>query len=305
MTLFPLRLIPDLTNIRFMATKNFNIAFSIILVLISLAGVFTKGINFSVDFTGGAMMEVSLSHVPDLQTIYNKLHENQIKDVVIQNFSETNLMIRLGNKGESNQVLTEKVELLKSILAQQYQDVNFRKIDFVGPQVGGELIHNGIVATILSLIAITLYTVLRFDLSYGFGMMIALAHDVIVTVGMMSITGLEFNHTSIAAILTVLGYSVNDSVVIYDRIRENRQKYRSKTVYELIDLSINETLSRTILTVFVTLLSVLSLMIFGGHSLWSFSAVVFFGIIIGTYSSIYISAPALVHTGFKDGSLKI
>ncbi len=177
--------------------------------------------------------------------------------------------------------------------------IEYTKIEFVGPQVGSALIKDAILAMLFSFIGIMIYIAFRFEWQYGLGIIIALIHDTIFTLGFMSISNLEFDLTSVAAILTVIGYSVNDSVVIYDRIRENIVKYKNMSIADMINLSINETLGRTILTVVTTLISVAALILFGGEKLHSFSVTVFFGIVIGTYSSIYISAPILMHLGIK------
>ena len=194
----------------------------------------------------------------------------------------------------------KNITILKEALSSYFKgDIEYSKIDFVGPQVGSELIKNGLLAILFSFGGIMLYIAFRFEWQYGLGIIIALIHDAVFTLGFMSFTQLEFDLTSIAAILTVIGYSVNDSVVIYDRIRENILKYKRLSVQEMINLSVNETLGRTMLTVLTTLISIAALIFFGGEKLYTFSVTVFFGIVVGTYSSIYISAPILIHLGLK------
>jgi preprotein translocase subunit SecF len=235
-----------------------------------------------------------------MRTILTAEH---IGEISLQNFgSERDVMIRIGrknnNSGEEEQL--RNVELVKNLLQMNFgEKIEYRKVDFVGPQIGSELIRSGILAMILSFGSIMIYIWIRFEWQYGVGIIAALLHDILLTIGFMSLIGLEFNLTSIAAILTVVGYSVNDSVVIYDRIRENMRKYSKLNLQQLLNTSINDTLSRTTLTVLTTLLSTLALILFGGEVLRSFSITIFFGIVIGTISSIYISAPVLLYLGLE------
>ncbi|KJV89151.1 protein-export membrane protein SecF [Rickettsia bellii str. RML An4] len=249
--------------------------------------------NFGIDFAGGIVIEVRLDQTPDLPKMRQVLGELGIGEVVLQNFgSERDLSIRFGSSSEDN--LMKNIELIKSTLQNNFPyNFEYRKVDFVGPQVGRQLIEAGTMAMLFSFAAIMIYIWVRFEWYFGLGILIALVHDVILALGFMSITKLDFNLSTIAAVLTIIGYSVNDSVVIYDRIRENLRKYHKKGITEIINLSINETLSRTILTVVTTLLANLALVLFGGEAIRSFSVLVFFGIIAGTYSSIFISAPIL------------
>ncbi len=295
---FPLRIILDKTKIDFMRIRYFNIILSFSLLLVSIFLVSTKGLNFGIDFRGGTVIEAKLNHKADITPLYNRLHELNLGEIHLQNIDSNNILVKLGNTKNSDQV--KNISILKTALNDYFKgDIEYSKIDFVGPQVGSDLIKNGILATLFSFIGIMCYIAFRFEWQYGFGIIIALIHDTGLTLGFMSITQLEFDLTSIAAILTVIGYSVNDSVVIYDRIRENIFKYKKISANDLINLSINETLSRTTLTVLTTLISTAALIFFGGDKLFSFSVTVFFGIAIGTYSSIYVSAPILINLGIK------
>ena len=295
---FPLRIMPDKTKIDFMRIRYFNIILSLSLLILSIFFVATKGLNLGIDFRGGTVIEAKLSHKADIEPLYNKLHELNLGEIYIQNIDSSNILIKLGNSKDSEQM--KNISILKSALTEYFKgDIEYSKIDFVGPQVGSELINNGILAVLFSFAGIMCYIAFRFEWQYGLGIIIALTHDAGLTLGFMSITQLEFDLTSIAAVLTVIGYSVNDSVVIYDRIRENIFKYKKLLASDLINLSINETLSRTMLTVLTTLISTAALIFFGGDKLFSFSVTVFFGIAIGTYSSIYVSAPILIHLGIK------
>lgn len=295
---FPVRLIPDNTKIDFMGIRYFNMIISFLMLLVSIFFISTKGLNFGIDFKGGTIIEAKLQQAADLTPLYQTLEKLQLGEIHIQNIDSNNIMIKLGIDENSDQI--KNISKLKETLNDYFKgEIEYSKIDFVGPQVGSELIKDGLLAMLFSFAGIMLYIAFRFEWQYGLGIIIALIHDTIFTLGFMSITGLEFSLTSIAAILTVIGYSVNDSVVIYDRIRENILKYKRISGNEMINLSINETLSRTILTVVTTLISTAALVFFGGDSLFSFSVTVFFGIMVGTYSSIYISAPILIHLGIK------
>lgn len=295
---FPIRLIPDNTKIDFMNIRYINMAISLIFLLVSIFFLTTKGLNFGIDFKGGTIIEAKLEHQAELSLLYKELEKLHLGEIHLQNIDNSSLMVKLGSSKSANQ--QKDISKLKDALNNHFaHKITYNKIDFVGPQVGSELIKDGLLAVLFSFAGIMLYIAFRFEWQYGLGIIIALIHDTIFTLGFMSFTQLEFSLTSVAAVLTVIGYSVNDSVVIYDRIRENILKYKKLSVSDLINLSINETLSRTTLTVLTTLISIVALIFFGGESLYSFSITVFFGILVGTYSSIYISAPILIHLGIK------
>lgn len=293
MQLFPLRLFNKKTNFDFMNFKKFSYTVSIILSVLTIVSITVYKFNFGIDFAGGISIEARVNEVPDLPKMREVLNKMDIGEIVLQNFgSEHDLSIRVGNKGNSN--LEQNVELIKSALQKNFPyEFEYRKVDYVGPQVGSQLIKSGILALFFSFLGIMIYMWIRFEWYFALGVVIALVHDAILTLGFMSFTQLDFNLSTIAAILTIIGYSVNDSVVIYDRIRENIRKFVQKPMDQIINLSVNETLSRTTLTVLTTLLANLALVIFGGEAIHSFSLLVFFGIIAGTYSSIFISAPIL------------
>jgi preprotein translocase subunit SecF len=282
---------------------------SVLSIIISIALVFTKGLNFGIDFAGGILVEARLSN--NGEQVSNNSNFDvagirhliglEVKDVQIQNIGQNigqnngldELLIRVPKSKSEDQAAT--VKKIQEILNINYSNIEYRKIDYVGPQVGAELIQKGVLSLLLSFIFIMIYIWIRFDWQFGLGGIFALVHDMIITLGLYSISGLEFNITSIAAILTIIGYSINDSVVIYDRIRENLRKSRKSDLSSLINSSINSTLSRTVLTSSVTLLSLLALILFGGEVLKSFSIATFFGILVGTYSSIYVAAPILLY----------
>ncbi|MBN8827679.1 MAG: protein translocase subunit SecF [Sphingobacteriia bacterium] len=299
MQLFPLRLIPDTTKINFIKYRYINYFVSAFIVISTILLLLTKGLNLGIDFAGGIIIEAKIS---DKDFSVGNLRENlsdlNVKDVSIYNSSSPqDVVINVGaTEKEGNQ--QKIVADIKQMMLEKYKNVDFRKIDYVGPKVGSELIKNGFIATIMAFIGILIYLWNRFDLEYSIGAILGLIHDAIATMGFYSLTGLEFNLTSIAAILTIIGYSVNDAVVIYDRIRDNKHKYFKTPFPEIINRSINDTLSRTTLTVATTLLANLSLILFGGEVVKSFSFAMFFGILIGTYSSIFISAPVLLNLRF-------
>jgi preprotein translocase subunit SecF len=304
MQLYPLRLIPDNTSIDFMRIKSLSFMLSIILTIASFVALFAFKLNFGIDFAGGIVIEARTSEPADLSKMRSLLTDLKIGEVSLQNFgSDKDISLRIGG-GATEEQLMQHIETIKESLKKNFTyEIEYRKIDFVGPQVGSQLIKGGIQAVLLAFLAIMMYIWIRFEWQYGIGILIALVHDVILSMGFMSITQLDFNLPSIAAILTIIGYSVNDSVVIYDRIRENFRKYHKRTVDEVINLSVNETLSRTTLTVLTTLIANLALILFGGEAIRSFSLLVFVGIAIGTYSSIYISAPILTLFGLKRGDV--
>lgn len=299
MQLFPLKIFPKNSNIDFMRMRKINYIISLILFIGSIGLILVNKFNFGIDFAGGISIEARIDQVPDLEKMRSKLNELGIGEIIIQNFgSEHDLSIRAGVGKEED--LMRNIELIKTTLKQNFPyKIDYRKVDFVGPQVGLQMVNSGIMAMILAFLAIMFYIWIRFEWQFALGVLAALVHDSILSLGFMSITRLDFNLSTIAAILTIIGYSVNDTVVIYDRIRENLRKYNKKSVYEIINSSVNETLSRTTITVFTTLLANLALILYGGEAIKTFSVLVFFGIFVGTYSSIFISAPIITLFNFK------
>ncbi len=300
MQLFPLKIFPSNTNFDFMRVKNLNYALSVFLFILSFVWIGIYKFNFGIDFAGGISMELRINQTPDLAKMRMILNELNIGEIVLQNFgSDKDISIRAGISSEEN--LMHNIELIKSALKQNFPyEIEYRKVDFVGPQVGNQMIQSGIMAMLLSFLSIMVYIWIRFEWQFGIGVLAALIHDAVLSLGFLSATKLDFNLSTIAAILTIIGYSVNDTVVIYDRIRENLRKYNKKTIGTIINMSVNETLSRTTITVFTTLLANLALILYGGEAIKSFSVLVFFGILIGTYSSIFISAPIITLFNFKN-----
>jgi preprotein translocase subunit SecF len=301
-TIFPHKL-----NFNFMGKRWLGFAFSIALTLASLGLFFTKGLNLGIDFTGGILMEIHTEQSADLGKLREVLGSQGFGEISLQNIGDIasgkDVMIRIQvSETDDQATVTTKV---KALLAQQVgANIDYRKIDYVGPTVGQELVKSGTLAVLSAFACIMLYVWFRFEWQYGVGAILALLHDSILIIGFFALTRLEFGLTAVAAILTIVGYSINDSVVIYDRIRENMRRFKKMPVFELLNISINETLSRTVLTASTTLLASIALLIFGGEVIRAFSAAMVFGVIIGTYSSIYISAPALIYLHLRDTEAK-
>jgi len=279
------------TKIDFMRFHKIALVLSIVAIIGSAVLVLVRGLNFGIDFAGGVLIEVRIKEQVDISQMRKAVNE-VVNDAQIQNVDQQDYLIRIAKSSQDQTVIIKNIQ---NLLQSKYSDVEYRKLDYVGPQVGKELIFKGIMALFLSFVFIMIYIWIRFDWQFGIGGIFALVHDAFLTLGFFAITQLEFNLTSIASILTIIGYSINDSVVIYDRIRENLNRYKKSSLDDLINSSTNSTLSRTILTASATLVSLLALIVYGGEVLFSFSMATFFGIVIGTYSSIYISAPILLY----------
>ena len=272
--------------------KSFNIL-SGILIIASLVFLVFKGLNFGVDFKGGTLIELrtdkSSANITKIRDSFNQMN---LGDVSVKNFgNETDFVVKF-EKQNSND--PQFIEEIKTKLSNSIGSVDFRRVENVGPKVSAELLRSGVIAIALSLAAMLLYIWIRFEWQFSLGAILALFHDVIITLGVFSVFSLEINLSIVAAVLTIVGYSMNDTVVIYDRVRENLRKYADVKIFELTNISINETLSRTIITSVTTLLALLSIFIFGGEILKGFSLAMILGVIFGTYSSIYIANPVLV-----------
>ena len=288
------KIIPADTNYPFMDYRKIFIISSLILILSSVLLLSFKGLNLGIDFKGGTLIEISTKN-SDIAELRRILSPN-FNDVSLQEFgnSET-IIIRLQN--ETNVESIETVNQVKNLINDKVSE--FRRSEFVGPTISSELLWKGLQAISFALLAILTYIWLRFDWQFGFGAVVALSHDVLFTLGVLSLFNIDFSLSSIAAILTICGYSLNDSVVIYDRIRENLRKYKKLELPELFNVSINNTLSRTIMTSLTTLVALFSLYIFGGEVIKPFAFAMIIGVIIGTYSSIYIAVPTLLIFKFR------
>ncbi len=288
------KIIPTNSNYDFMKLKNYFIYLSIFLIVISVFLLSFRGLNLGIDFKGGTLVEVTTkrSDIGELRSILSP-HFN---DVSLQEFgnSET-IIIRLQNN--SNEESIETINKVKDLINDKVEE--FRRSEFVGPTISSELLWKGLQAISFALIAILFYIWLRFEWQFGFGAVVALTHDVLFTLGILSLLKIDFSLASIAAILTICGYSINDSVVVYDRIRENLRKYKKLDMKELFNISINNTLSRTVMTSLTTLIALFSLYFLGGEVIRPFAFAMVIGVIVGTYSSIFIAVPTLLLFKFR------
>ena len=275
--------------IRFMNVRHLAGVVSLIFILASLVSLATQGLNLGLDFTGGTLIEVEFDEAVPLPELRKKLDSEGYKNAVVVNFgSERDVLIRLAT-GYSDQVGEQVLAALRT----EGRGVELRRVEFVGPQVGGELRDQGGLALLTALTMILIYIALRFQLKFGAGAVAALIHDVIITIGAFSLFSWEFDLTVLAAVLAVIGYSLNDTIVVYDRIRENFRKLRKRDALEVLDISLTQTLERTLVTGGTTLLVLLALLIFGGEMIFGFALALTVGIIVGTYSSIYVAAYVL------------
>jgi preprotein translocase subunit SecF len=289
----PLIVIRRVPRIDFMRWHLFGFAFSILLGAVSIGLFVTIGLNYGIDFKGGTLLEAKTQGPADLAAMRAKLDALHLGEASLQGFGAPDeVLIRLPEQPGGDAGQMKAVELAKQALG---PGIDYRRTEVVGPSVGNELIRAGVLATVLALGAILIYVWFRFEWQFGVGATIATLHDTVTTIGLFAIFRLEFDLTTLAAILTIAGYSINDTVVIYDRVREAMRKHRSMPFRELINLALNETLSRTILTVSTVALAVLSLLFFGGEVLKGFSIAMLWGIVIGTYSSLFIAAPIVYY----------
>ncbi len=293
-----LKLIKPDTKFQFMKHQKWSFPLSGFLLVLSLVMFLTVGLNLGIDFEGGTLIEIQTKDGPaDIGEIRQKLGNLDLGDVQVQEFgAETDVLIRIERQEGDDQAQQIVVDLVKG----EFGDtVDYRRTEVVGPRVSSELARAGFYAVVAALIAVLFYIWFRFEWQFAIGSIIALVHDVIITIGMFSLLQLDFALSSIAAILTIVGYSLNDTVVVYDRIRETLRKYKKKELTEILDTSINSTLSRTMMTSITTLLALISLFIFGGEVLRSFTFAMIWGVIVGTYSSIFIAAPILIRLNLR------
>jgi preprotein translocase subunit SecF len=280
------------TKIDFMGQRLYAAIFSIILFILSLASLGYKGLNLGLDFTGGTQVEVSYPQPPDLNLIREQLYQAGFGETVVQSYgSARDVLIRIGSQADINQ------GQLKTKIMQSLPGATMHQVEYIGPQVGKTLITNGILAILVSLLGTMLYIAFRFEYRFAVSAAVALIHDPILILGIFSFFQIEFNLIALAAVLTIIGYSLNDTIVVYDRVRENFRKVRKVSAMDIMNLSINQTLSRTIMTSGLTLLVVVALFLFGGEVLRGFSLALIIGIIVGTYSSIYIAGSLAVAMG--------
>lgn len=290
-------------RINFLGNRKLAMAISGILIVISIISFFVRGVPLGIDFTGGTLIEVGYKQAADLPLLRTVLQDAKLPDAVVQYFGSTKeVLIRLKpQEGVSSKELSTKV--LEVINKNVTEPVDLRRVEFVGPQVGDDLTEDGFLALLYSIIGILIYVAWRFEFKFSAGSVAALVHDVIITMGLFSVFQLEFDLTVLAAILALIGYSLNDTIVVFDRIRENFRLMGDTSTEEIMNISLNETLSRTIMTSFTVILVLISLVLLGGEVIHNFSIALLFGIVIGTYSSIFIASPMALMMGVSPQDL--
>ncbi len=291
------RFLPDDTNIGFMKYAKMAAYMSAAACVMSVVLFFSVGLNFGIDFKGGTLVEIQTKQKADIGALRSKIGDLGLGDFELQAFgSDRDILIRFETQegGEKDQRIA--IEKVQKALG---DEVEFRRIEVVGPKVSGELAREGTIAVIVAILAVMVYIWFRFEWQFAVGAVLSLSHDVLLTIGVFAILQISFGLPIIAAILTIVGYSLNDTVVVYDRVRENLRKYKKKNLHDVIDMSLNQMLRRTILTSVSTLLALFALYVFGGEVLRGFTFTMIWGVIIGTYSSIFIAAPLLLYTGAR------
>jgi preprotein translocase subunit SecF len=295
-----IRIVPDDTKFDFTRFRRISFPISAVLSILAIVLFFTHGLNFGIDFKGGTLLEVQdKSGQADIAAMRTKLSSLELGDVQLQQFGgPADVLIRLAQQPGGDSAQQVAVQKVRAALG---DSVEYRRVEVVGPRVSGELLAYGMLGLIIAIIGILIYLWFRFEWQFALGAMIANVHDIVLTIGFMSISQVDFDLTSIAALLTILGYSLNDTVVIYDRIREILRRYKKMPMPELLNESINSTLSRSIITHVTVTLALLALFLFGGHAIHSFTAVMIFGVVlVGTYTSIFIAAPLLIYLGVGE-----
>ncbi len=293
----PLRLVPDDTKISFMHYARPAIIASLAACVVSLLLFAFIGLNYGIDFKGGTLIEIRTQQAADIGALRDKVGSLGLGDVELQEFgASTDVLIRVETQPGGEEAQQNAINAVKTALG---EGIDYRRVEVVGPKVSGELKQQGTIAVLLAIVAVMIYIWFRFEWQFAVGAVASLSHDVILTIGLFSILGIEFNLSIIAAILTIVGYSLNDTVVVYDRVRENLRKYKKMSLSDLIDLSLNQMLPRTIMTSISTLVALLALYIFGGEVIRGFTFAMIWGVVIGTYSSIFIAAPVLIYLGAR------
>jgi preprotein translocase subunit SecF len=300
-----LRIVPDDTKFDFMRFRRISFPISAILSIAAIALYFLHGLNFGIDFVGGTLIEVQSKSGPaDLAKMRTTLGGLGLGDVQLQQFgTPTDVLIRIPQQPGGEGAQQAAVAKVRGALG---SDVEYRRVEVVGPRVSTELLAYGTIGLGLAILSILIYLWFRFEWQFALGAMIANVHDIVLTIGFMSLTQVDFDLTSIAALLTILGYSLNDTVVIYDRIREMLRRYKKMSMTDLLNISVNATLSRSIITHVTVTLALLALFFFGGHAIHSFTATMIFGVVlVGTYTSVFIAAPILIYLGVGTGRVEV
>ena len=298
-----MQLFKETTTFDFMSKRMLAVTFSGLLIVISIGSLATRGLNFGLDFTGGTLIELGYQHPVDLNVVRSTLETSGFPEAVAQHFGDSkDILVRIApQQGKSNAEVSSKV--MTALRGVEDGEINMRRVEFVGPQVGDELANDGGLAMLYALICILIYVGFRFEYRLAIGSVIALVHDVIITLGVFSVFQLDFDLTVLAAILAVIGYSLNDTIVVFDRIRENFRKMRKGSSVEIVNTSLNQTLSRTVMTSFTTLLVLFALFTVGGELIHGFATALIVGIVIGTYSSIYVASSSALSLGISKEDL--
>ncbi len=294
----PIRLVPQGVNLPFVSFHKPAFAVSALLIVLSLGLLVTNGLNFGIDFRGGTLVEIRTTDGPaDIGFLRDTLGNINIGDVEIQEFGAPDeILIRIEQQPGGEVAQQAVIARIKTVLG---DNIEYRRVEIVGPKVSGELVNTGIIAVLAAMFAVMVYIWFRFEWQFAVGAIVALTHDVILTLGIFSALDLVFNLSIIAAIMTIVGYSLNDTVVVYDRVRENLRRYKKMPLVELLNSSMNQTLSRTVLTSISTLLALIALYVFGGEVIRGFTFAMIWGVVVGTYSSIFVAVPTLIYLGIK------
>jgi preprotein translocase subunit SecF len=298
-----LRIVPDDTKFDFMRFRRISFPVSALLSIAAIALYFFHGLNFGIDFVGGTLMEVQTKAGPaDISKMRTTIGSLGLGDFQLQQFgAPDDVLIRISEQPGGDEAQQAAVQKVRGALG---DEVDYRRVEVVGPSVSNELLAYGTIGLVLAIVAILIYLWFRFEWQFALGAMIANVHDLVLTVGFMSLTHIDFDLTSIAALLTILGYSLNDTVVIYDRIREMLRRYKRMSMPDLLNASVNATLSRSIITHVTVAMSLLALLLFGGRAIHSFTATMMFGVVlVGTYTSVFIASPILIYLGVGSGRL--
>jgi preprotein translocase subunit SecF len=297
-----LRIVPDDTKFDFMRFRRISFPLSALLSILAIVLYFTHGLNFGIDFKGGTLIEIQTKsgQPADLANMRASLNALGLGEVQLQQFgTPDDVLIRIAEQPGGDAAQQTAVTKVRGTLG---EEVNYRRVEVVGPRVSGELLSYGIIGLMLAILCILIYLWFRFEWQFALGAMIANVHDLVLTIGFMSLTRIDFDLTSIAALLTILGYSLNDTVVIYDRIREMLRRYKRMPMPDLLNASVNQTLSRSVITHITVSLALLALLLFGGQAIHSFTATMMFGVVlVGTYTSVFIASPILIYLGVGTG----